>query len=90
MASFGLMGTKPHKPSETIYHFLTSEFEIEMIVEYFAKSSIKSFHFRDSLNGGRFCLSAEGRRIETVWGGSRDQSQSPTTISRHAFVHRCP
>jgi hypothetical protein len=59
MAGFGLMGTTPHKPSETIYHFLTPEFEIEMSVQYFAKSSIKRFDFRNSLNGGRFCISAE-------------------------------
>jgi hypothetical protein len=68
MASFGLMGRTPHKPSETIYHFLTPEFEIEMSVQYFAKSSIKSFHFRDSLNGGRFCLSAEGEENQNCLG----------------------
>ena len=60
MAGLGLLGTKSRKPSETIYHFLTTECEIEMSVQYFAKSSTGNLHFRDSLNGRALCFSAEG------------------------------
>ena len=60
VAGLGLLGTKSRKPSETIYHFLTTEYEIEMSVQYFAKSSTGNLHFRDSLNGRALCFSAEG------------------------------
>jgi hypothetical protein len=60
IAGLGLLGTRSHKPSDTIYHFLTTACEIEMSVQYFAKSSTGNLHFRDTLNGRALCLSAKG------------------------------
>jgi hypothetical protein len=59
-ASLGLIGMKSHEQSETVYRFVTPECEVEMSVQYFAKTSTNSFRFRDSLNNRAFCLSPDG------------------------------
>jgi len=65
LAGLGLAGRKPKEESEAVYRFLTPECEVEMSVQYFAKSSTNSFRFRDSLNQGAFCLSADGEENQT-------------------------
>jgi len=65
LASFGLAGTQSHKQSQSAYRFLTPEYEVEMTVQYFARSSIDSFRFRDNLTDRPFCLSADGEENQT-------------------------
>ena len=65
LASFGLIGSKSHKQSETVYRFLNPECEVEMRVQYFPKSSTNSFRFRDSMTDRAFCLAADGEENRT-------------------------
>jgi hypothetical protein len=46
--------------AETAYRLLTPECEVQMSVEYFARTSAESFRFRDSLTNRSFCLSTNG------------------------------
>jgi hypothetical protein len=84
LTSFGLIGTKSQKQSEAVYHFLTPECEVEMSVEYFAKSSTNSFRFRDSLNNRAFCLSAEGEANRNCLG----RFTGSIAIARYRFRPR--
>jgi hypothetical protein len=71
LAILGLAATaspaerKPDKKSqtnaETVYRLLTPECEVQMSVEYFARTSAESFRFRDSLTNRSFCLSTNGQ-----------------------------
>jgi hypothetical protein len=62
LASLGL--TAKSQPSENRsereYRFVTPVFDVRMRVQYFASSSVNSFHFRDNLTNRTFCLSATG------------------------------
>jgi hypothetical protein len=51
---------KPQANIETAYRLLTPECEVQMSVEYFARTSAESFRFRDSLTNRSFCLSTNG------------------------------
>jgi hypothetical protein len=50
------------KGSEQVYRFQTSLCEVRMSIEYFAKSSVNTFRFRDQLTNRPFCLSASGEQ----------------------------
>ena len=50
------------KGSEQVYRFQTPLGEVRMSVEYFAKSSVNTFRFRDQLTNNTFCLSASGEQ----------------------------
>jgi hypothetical protein len=70
LTALGLTATVSHaNPSvnkknqanaETAYRLLTPECEVQMSVEYFARTSAESFRFRDSLTNRSFCLSTNG------------------------------
>jgi hypothetical protein len=62
LAGFGLSTKlgKSEAKSETVYRFSTPECDVLMSVEYFARSEIKNFRFRDTLTNRGFCLSANG------------------------------
>jgi len=84
LASFGLAGTQSYKQSESAYHFLTPEYEVEMTVQYFAKSSIDSFRFRDTLTDHAFCLSADGEENQTCL----ERFTGSIVIARYRFRPR--
>jgi hypothetical protein len=75
LAALGLTATASHaNPSpnkksqanaETAYRLLTPECEIQMSVEYFARTSAESFRFRDSLTNRSFCLSTNGQEDQS-------------------------
>ena len=56
---------KPQANAETAYRLLTPECEIQMSVEYFARTSAESFRFRDSLTNRSFCLSTNGNEDQS-------------------------
>jgi hypothetical protein len=62
LASLGLTARtgKSERKSETVYRFLTPEYEVQMSVQYFGNSLTKDFRFRDRLTNRAFCLSANG------------------------------
>jgi hypothetical protein len=62
LAGFGLSTKlgKGEQKAETVYRFSTPECDVLMSVEYFARSEIKNFRFRDSLTNRGFCLSENG------------------------------
>jgi hypothetical protein len=62
LTSLSLVRGKSHKQVEAVYRFAIPECEVEMSVEYFERSAIKNFRFRDSLTNRAFCLSANGER----------------------------
>lgn len=96
LAALGLTVTaspaerKPDKKSqsnaETAYRLLTPECEVQMSVEYFARTSTESFRFRDSLTNRSFCLSTPGqedRSCEQHFSGSM-------AIARYHLRSRLP
>lgn len=62
LAGFGLSTKlgKAEQKSETVYRFSTPECDVLMSVEYFARSEINKFRFRDALTNRGFCLSSNG------------------------------
>lgn len=64
LASVGIAGkalaSQPRKDSETVYRFTTPECEVQMSVEYFGNSEVRSLRFCDFLNHHALCLSADG------------------------------
>jgi hypothetical protein len=64
LASLGVAGKalalSSQSPSETVYRFTTPECEVQMSVEYFGNSQVRSLRFRDFLSHHAFCLSANG------------------------------
>ena len=84
LASFGLARGQSHKQLEMAYRFLTPEYEVEMTVQYFAKSSIDSFRFRDSLTNRVFCLSADGEENQTCL----ERFTGSIAIARYRFHPR--
>jgi len=53
-------GDKSKTKTETVFRLLTSECDVDMSVEYFARTSMESIRFRDSLTNRSFCLSKDG------------------------------
>ncbi len=51
---------KSQTKSETVYRLLTPECDVDMSVEYFARTAMESIRFRDSLTNRSFCLSKDG------------------------------
>ena len=86
LASLGLTGWKSNRPSETVYRFSTPECEIEMRVQYFAKSATNSFHFRDRLTNRAFCLSADGEEKQTCV----ERFTGSIAIARYRFDDTLP
>ena len=86
LASLGVMGGKSHKQSETIHRFLTLEYEVEMRVQNYAKSSANSFHFRDDLTNRAFCLSPDGAENQTCL----ERFTGSIAIARYRFRSRFP
>jgi hypothetical protein len=86
LASLGVIRTKSHKQSETVYRFLTPECEVDMSVQYFAKSSTNSFRFRDSLNNRAFCLSADGEENQACL----QRFTGSIAVARYRFRSRLP
>jgi len=84
LASLGLTGWKSNRSSETVYRFSTPECEIEMRVQYFAKSATNSFHFRDRLTNRAFCLSADGEEKQTCL----ERFTGSIAIARYRFRSR--
>ena len=84
LAGFGLAGRRPKEESEAVYRFLTPECEVEMSVQYFAKSSTNSFRFQDSLNHRAFCLSADGQENQTCL----ERFTGSMAIARYRFRSR--
>lgn len=64
LASLGVAGkalaSQSRKDAETVYRFTTPECEVQMSVEYFGNSEVRSLRFRDYLNHHPLCLSADG------------------------------
>jgi hypothetical protein len=64
LASLGVAGkalaSQSQKDSETVYRFTTPECEVQMSVEYFGNSEVRSLRFRDFLSHHALCLSANG------------------------------
>ncbi len=64
LASLGVAGkalaSQSRKDAETVYRFTTPECEVQMSVEYFGNSEVRSLRFRDFLSHHAFCLSANG------------------------------
>ncbi len=54
------MASQSQKEAETVYRFTTPECEVQMSIEYFGNSEVRSLRFRDFLNHHAFCLSANG------------------------------
>jgi hypothetical protein len=86
LASLGVVEKKSDKQSDTVYRFLTPEFEIEMHVQYFPKSSTNSFRFRDALTNRAFCLSAEGKENQECL----QRFTGSIAIARYRFRSRLP
>ena len=86
LAGLGLIGGISHKQSETIHRFLTPECEVEMRVQYYAKSSTNSFRFRDGLTSRGFCLSADGVENQTCL----ERFTGSIAIVRYRFRSRFP
>lgn len=85
-AAFGLSaktGLSEERP-EPVYRFLTNACEVQMSVEYFAHSSIRSFRFRDDLTDRTFCLSASGEKDR----GCLDRFVGSMAIARYHFRSR--
>jgi hypothetical protein len=63
LAGFGLSTKlgKGGQKSETVYRFSTPECDVLMSVEYFGRSEINNFRFRDALTNRGFCLSSNGQ-----------------------------
>lgn len=51
---------KSQTKSETAFRLLTPDCDVQMSVEYFARTSSESIRFRDSLTNRTFCLSKNG------------------------------
>jgi hypothetical protein len=68
--------------SEVSYHFLTSECEVRMSVQFLANSSAEGFYFRDRLTNRAFCLSANGEENQG-WPGAirRGNGHRPLRLS---------
>jgi hypothetical protein len=100
LAAVGVMPLlKAEKRSEPMYKILTPEYEIHLRVQYFARSSANSFHFRDQLTNRGFCLSAKGEKdqncVEQFAGSmaiahydfhSRIHSQAPLALREHVVT----
>jgi hypothetical protein len=56
---------KPQSNAETAYRLLTPECEVQMSVEFFARTSLEHFRFRDSLTNRSFCLSTNGNEDQS-------------------------
>ena len=86
LASLGLVGRESQKQSETVYRFLTPEFEVEMSVQYYEKSSTRNLRFRDSLTNRAFCFSAEGEEDQNCL----ERFTGSIAIARYRFRPRLP
>ena len=84
LAGLGLTGLKSQKQSEAVYRFLTPDCEVEMRVQYFAKSSTSRFRFRDSLTNRTFCLSADGEENQSCV----ERFTGSIAIARYRFRSR--
>ena len=60
--------------------------EVEMRVQYFAKSSTSRFRFRDSLTNRTFCLSADGEENQSCV----ERFTGSIAIARYRFRSRLP
>jgi hypothetical protein len=70
--------------SEPVYRFSTPLCEVQMSVQYFASSAVKSLRFRDNLTNRTFCLSANGEQDQ----GCLEQFVGSMAIAHYKFRSR--
>jgi hypothetical protein len=58
-------GNKSQTKTETVFRLLTPECDVDMSVEYFARTSMESIRLRDSLTNRSFCLSKNGEEEQS-------------------------
>jgi hypothetical protein len=76
-------GNKSQTKTETVFRLLTPDCDVDMSVEYFARTSMDSIRLRDSLTNRSFCLSKTAKKSNHACNDFPARWPLPVTICVH-------